>query len=455
MSAATNPSDRLAALDQFKSAIAGIEIVTDPTQLAKLSQDYHHFSPILSPQLGDKVGDLVVRPADQAEVLRIAQACVQTRLPLTIRGAGTGNYGQCVPLQGGVILDMTRLNQIRWLKPGAARVEAGIKLATLDRQAQPTGWELRMLPSTFRTATLGGFIAGGSGGIGSINYGLLADRGNLHALRVVTLEETPRVLELRGDEVQQVNHAWGINGIITEVELPLAPAYPWAEAVVCFQDFMDAARFGRALAVADGLVKKLICVCAWPIPVYFGPLQGSIPNGSHCALLMVAESSVELLQGLVREHNGRLCYQKSAQEASKGLTVAEFSWNHTTLHARSVDPTITYLQTLFPNQPNLDLIEHCYHHFGEEVMMHLEFIRANGSLVPAALQLVRFTNEARLNEIIRYHEEQGAFIANPHVYIIEDGGRKQIDPAQLRFKQQMDPYGLLNPGKLRAWEEQH
>jgi FAD/FMN-containing dehydrogenase len=44
---------------------------------------------------------------------------------------------------------------------------------------------------------------------------------------VVTLEDEPRIIELRGDEVQKVNHAYGTNGIITQLEMPLAPAYPW------------------------------------------------------------------------------------------------------------------------------------------------------------------------------------------------------------------------------------
>jgi FAD/FMN-containing dehydrogenase len=76
---------------------------------------------------------------------------------------------------------------------------------------------------------LGVFIGGGSGGIGSITYGQLRDRGNLHAVRVVTLEDEPRVIELRGDNVQKVNHAYGTNGIITQLEIPLAPAYDWTE----------------------------------------------------------------------------------------------------------------------------------------------------------------------------------------------------------------------------------
>lgn len=439
--------------DAFSSELSGIEIITDRAQVVKLSQDYYHFSPVLQPLLSDKTGDLVVRPASEAEVLRIAAACVKSKIPLTVRGAGTGNYGQCIPLKGGVILDTSKMNSIRWIKPGLACVEPGVKMSVFDKQARETGWELRMVPSTYRTATIGGFIGGGSAGIGSITYGQLRDRGNLHAVRVVTMEDEPRVIELRGDEVQKVNHAYGTNGIITELEIPLAPAYAWAEIIVAFDDFMTAANFGKALGDADGIIKKLICVCAWPIPAYFAAFREEIPEGKHCALLMVAESCLEPLQDLVREYGGTICYQKNAQAASKGAAIAEFTWNHTTLHARSADPSLTYLQTIFPPDKGLKLIEELYNYYGDEVLMHLEFLRINGRAIAAALQIVRYTTESRLNEIIRYHEEQGALIANPHTYILEDGGMKTINVEQLQFKELVDPYGLLNPGKMRAWLE--
>ena len=436
--------------DAIASELAGIEIISDRTQITKLSLDYYHFSPVLQQKLADKRGDLVVRPTNEAEVLRVAAVCVKYQVPLTVRGAGTGNYGQCIPLQGGMILDTTRMQGIRWIKPGLACVEPGVKLSAFDKQAREMGWELRMAPSTYRTATIGGFIGGGSGGIGSITYGQLRDRGNLHAVRVVTLEDEPRVLELRGDDVQKVNHAYGTNGIITELEIPLAPAYAWAEIIVVFDDFMTAARFGQALAHSDGLMKKLISIHAWPIPSYFTALKNYLPEGKHCALLMIAESCLEPFQDLVREYGGQVTYEKTAQEASKGTSLVEFTWNHTTLHARSADPSLTYLQTFFFT---LERVEHLYHHFGDEVLMHLEFLRANGQVIPGGLQVVRYTTEERLNEIIHYHEEKGALIANPHTYILEDGGMKTVNVEQLNFKEQVDPYGLLNPGKMRAWLE--
>lgn len=450
----TVTATRLPDWDAVISALDGIEVIRDAAQVAKLSKDYYSYSPILQPLLADKIGDIVVRPASEAEVLRAAAVCVQHRIPLTVRGAGTGNYGQCIPLAGGVILDLTKMQTVKWVQPGIACVEPGAKLSAIDKQTRESGWEIRMAPSTYRTATIGGFIAGGSGGIGSITYGQLRDRGNLHAVKVVTMEDQPRVIELRGDDVQKVNHAYGTNGIITELEIPLAPAYAWAELIVTVPDFMTAARFGQSLGDADGIVKKLICICAAPIANYFAAFRNVIPADSHCALLMVAESCLEPFKELVKAFDGTIVYQKSAQEASKGTAIYEYTWNHTTLHARSVDPTLTYLQTLFPPDKNLTLLQHLYEYFGDEVMMHLEYIRVNGNVIPAALQLVRYTTPERLQEIITYHEQKGAFIANPHTYILEDGGRKAIDPVQLEFKKMVDPYGLLNPGKMKAWEQQ-
>lgn len=439
--------------NQIFTELGTVEIIRDPAQVAKLSKDYYSYSPLLVADLADKVGDVVVRPANEAEVMQVAAVCTRYKIPLTVRGAGTGNYGQCIPLRGGVILDMSKMQAVKWAKPGMARVEAGVRMAALDKQTREMGWEIRMAPSTYRTATIGGFIGGGSGGIGSITYGQLRDRGNLLALRVVTMEEPPRIIELRGDDVYKVAHAWGTNGIITELEIPLSPAYPWAELIVTFPDFITAARFGQRLGDADGIVKKLICICAAPISNYFAPFKEQIPTNSHCALVMIAEPCLEPFSELVKELGGTVRYQKSAQDAGKGVAIGEFTWNHTTLHARSIDPSLTYLQTLFPADRELKLVEHMYHHFGDEVMMHLEYIRVNGVVLPAALQIVRYSTPERLQEIIKYHEDNGAFIANPHTYIIEDGGRKTIDPLQLEFKKMVDPHGLLNPGKMRAWEE--
>src|SRR5690606_17548478 len=110
----------------------------------------------------------------------------------------------------------------------------------------------------YNTASIAGFIAGGSGGIGSINWGGLRDLGNVLRLRVATMEATPRILDIAGWDLLKVLHAYGTNGIITEVEMPLAPAYDWIDVIAGFDDWMDAVRFGNDLARQDGILTKLI-----------------------------------------------------------------------------------------------------------------------------------------------------------------------------------------------------
>jgi FAD/FMN-containing dehydrogenase len=444
-----SPTDSQFNSQSLAALFSGIETVTQPDRLAKLSEDYFRFSPILTPILEGKHGDIGLLPESEAEILQIAEICVQHRIPVTIRGSGTGNYGQAVPLKGGVILDLSKLQKINWLKPGLVSVQPGIKMAALDRHCQAIGWELRMVPSTVRTATIGGFIAGGSGGIGSILYGQLRDRGNLRAVKVVSLEDQPQIIELRGDDVQKVNHAYGTNGIIVELELPLAPAYSWAECVVAFSDFRVATEFGMALGSADGIIKKMISIHQHPIPTFFAAIRQSIPAESHCALVLVHEADLEPFHSLVQQFKGEVCYQKSAQEATKGASLVEYSWNHTTLHARNADSNWTYLQSLFPD---LDSVHQISELFGDEILIHLEFVRMNGKVSAGAIQLVRFTTAERMAEIIQIHEDKGIMIANPHTYILEDGGRKTINYPQLEFKQRVDPYGLFNPGKMRAWQ---
>jgi len=441
----TNPNiDYRAIADELKD----IDVTYDRDRLTKLSLDYYHFSPILKEQLQNKRGQLAAFPRTEAEVLQVAHICVKYKIPLTVRGAGTGNYGQCIPLEGGIILDTSKMNQIISLEQGISTVQPGVKMAAFDKQAREIGWELRIAPSTYRTASIGGFVGGGSVGMGSVNYGQISDRGNLRRVRIVTLEEKPRVIELKGDEVQKVIHGYGTTGIITELEIALAPAYPWQEIIVVFEDFLTAAKFGQTLSDSNGIIKKLVSIHAKSITRYFAALQEYLLEGKHCALIMISEYDLEAFQDLVREYQGKITYSKSAVEAAKGTSLLEFTWNHTTLHARSVDNNLTYLQTFYFT---LERLAQLYQQTDDEIMIHLEFLRAGDKAVPTGLQLVRFTTEARLNEIIQNHESLGAFVANPHVYTIEDGGNKQIDQQKVAFKRKIDPNGLLNPGKMRGF----
>ncbi len=442
----------LPALAAFRDAIGDVPILDDPALVRQKSRDFFWYSPLLKAQLNRKSADLVALPRHEADVVRVAAACAVHRVPLTVRGGGTGNYGQAVPLAGGVVLDMTALNVIEWQRPGCLRLGSGAKMVDVDTATRPTGWELRMHPSTKRTATIGGFVAGGSGGIGSVTWGGLREPGNVLAARIVTLEEIPRVLELRGEEAGAVNHAYGTTGIITALEMPLAPAWPWVDLIAAFHSFEDAVRFAYAVALADGVVKKLLTPIAWPIPAQFRGLQGHCPDGEAIVIAMIAEPSLEAFRQMLARAGGRLTLEAPGEAGFGSTPLYEYTWNHTTLQALKVDKGVTYLQALYPADRLLDFVMEMAALFGDEVLPHLEFIRYAGRVTASGLPLVRYTTPERLAWIIAEHERRGITIANPHVYTLEDGaGHKRVDVDQLSFKAQADPYGLLNPGKMRSY----
>lgn len=441
----------------LKRDLEGIKIDDHPAIIQQKSRDFYWYSPVLKKQLDHITGDLVVTPKNEDEAIRVLAACHRHGIPVTPRGSGTGNYGQAMPLSGGVVLNLAEMNEIKAIAPGRVVTGPGAILAEIDKATRAhSGQELRLSPSTYNTASIGGFIAGGSGGVGSINFGGLRDFGNVLRLRVVTMEAEPKVLELTGENLHKVTHAYGTNGIITEVEMPLTAAYEWVDVIVGFDSFMGAARYGNALACQDGILTKLITPIAAPVPrLYFKRHQKFLREGQSICVVMVARHGLDAFLAFTRRAGGEVIFNASTatDEDKKGLPPAyELAWNHTTLRALRVDPSITYLQSLYPFPNQLALVEKMDGMFPGEVSSHLEFVRLDGNITCFGLPLVKFTTEARLDEIIRLHEENGCPIFNPHRYTLEEGGMKQTDEIQLAFKRETDPQGLLNPGKMIAWE---
>ena len=319
------------------------------------------------------------------------------------------------------------------------------------------GQELRLHPSTYNTASIAGFIAGGSGGVGSINWGGLRDLGNVLRLRIVTMEAEPRVLELGGWDLHKVMHAYGTNGIITEVEVPLDVAYDWVDVVVGFDDYMRAVAFANTLANQDGLLFKEIAAVAAPVPHdYFlrhqkfleqdrfgrpadgrAACHGPVPGAGGAR---EGGDPLSLRHGERGREEGpaaglRADLEPHDAEGAKGrsddhLPPGALSLPGPCREGRPDDRKSS--ATKFPAISNSS---------------------ASTAMSPApACRSSATPATQRLDEIIAIHEDNGCPIFNPHRYTLEEGGMKQTDEIQLAFKREADPKGLLNPGKMVAWE---
>ena len=130
--------------------------------------------------------------------------------------------------------------------------------------------------------------------------------------------------------------------------------------------------------------------------------------------------------------------------------ITEFPFAHTVLWTKKFDPSSTWLQTRFKNERRraLEQMHLLQTRFAGKFVNHIEFIRVPEGLNPSGLPAV-FTSDAReIDAMISYCEEIGVGVANPHSYVVKEGGMVKDIASIVAFKHETDPYGLLNPGKL-------
>lgn len=419
----------------------------DFDQVDKLSKDYYWYSPVLKPLLQDKRADVIAVPETEEQVASVLAFAYRHDIPVTTRGSGTGNYGQAVPLEGGIVLDLSRLNAVLEVTEDHAQVQAGVRLGVLEKLLREQGKELRIYPSTFMKATVGGFVCGGSGGIGSITWGNLWD-GNVLEVVVYTVEEKPRRLVVNGPELAAYIHNYGTNGIVTELKIPISKKVSWRQTVVQFDDFEAAYRFAHTVALDDSIRKRLVTPVEWPIPSYFKPIAKHLEPGASACLLEAEDGTEDRLAAHAASARGRIGYVIPSDQYRKTIGLSDFTWNHTTLWALKTDPTLTYLQAGFHPVDFPRQIDQIKDEFGDEVLLHLEFVRSADVITPAALPIVRYTTHERLYEIIAFFRSIGVGINDPHTWMLEMGGRGQLE-RMLAAKLANDPRSLLNPGKLQ------
>jgi FAD/FMN-containing dehydrogenase len=444
------PSD----LEALTACIAAPNrVLTQPQTVQRLSRDFYWYSPVLKKLLDDKTAEAVVQPVSTGEIVAILRACCARKIPVTARGAGTGNYGQAIPLEGGIVLDLALMDALHEITPeGVAIAGPGIRLGVLETAARAAGWELRCYPSTLAKASLGGFLGGGSGGIGSIAHGGLRDFETVRAIEVVTMEPEPRVVLHEGESVHDVLHAWGTNGIITKIWLALTPAVDWSQAVVTFPSFDQAFTFSETIATAENWQKRLVTTFEWPIPAAFTPIAQHLRPGQSTIFFMISSAQLGALKEAAEAAGGEVTLTNAYVGPKTQPLLSDYTWNHTTLWYMKLDPAFTYLQCGFSASDAHSQFAQLKARYADDFLLHIEFVKqASGAVVPGSIPVVRFTTEERLNDMIDFCRSIGVFVANPHSNNVEGGGRYREDNVQLITKYKYDPLGLLNPGKMATF----
>jgi FAD/FMN-containing dehydrogenase len=419
-------------------------VATDPAALAAAARDYHWFSQLLEEELADRLPDVVCSPVDAEELAATLAVAYELRAPVTLRGGGTGNYGQCVPLHGGLVVDVSALDRVLELGDGRARVEAGITFAALDRAAAASAQEITIYPSTYYTATVGGFVAGGSMGVGSLTHGAIAD-GYVLGATILPCNERPEPEAVTGEAIAPYAHAYGTTGVIADVTVPLVPRLAWEQAVAGFDSLGACHAFCMDVIADDALVRRMITVLEPSIVrLYVERTRLPFRPELTAAMLIFEAGGLDRVARHAARHGGEVEFTLDADAKTR---ISDYSWNHSTLWAKKADPSLTYLQCGWELDRFAAQVDAVRRAWDGELALHLEYIRWGGETALASLPILRYEGRERLDALVELLEANGVTIANPHTYVIEEGHGASVEPL-LEAKRRNDPAGLLNPGKL-------
>ena len=220
-------SDRIQLRDRF-----GERVSFDRTEMLFYAHDTASLPSIVK-QMLKTVPEAVVQPTSTEDVVFITKFARERKISLTPRGGASSGWGGAIPTRGGIVVDFSRMRQILEIdkEKGTARAEAGVIWNNLEYQLNKQGLALRIYPSSTLSATVAGWVAEGGGGIGSYEYGQIGD--NIESVKLVTPEGEVRNIE--GNDLELVTEAEGITGLITEVvvktrnaekDVPVVASFP-------------------------------------------------------------------------------------------------------------------------------------------------------------------------------------------------------------------------------------
>ena len=170
------------------------------------------------PIYGTKMPDLAVQPRSTEEVAAVVKICYENNIPVTPRGAGTGLAGGAVPLYGGVLIDISKMNRIvsSDMENFVVNIEAGVLLNDLASDCQSRGMLYPPDPGE-KFACVGGNVATNAGGMRAVKYGVTRDA--VRALTVV--RPTGEILHL-GSKVVKNSSGYSLKDLIIGSEGTLA-----------------------------------------------------------------------------------------------------------------------------------------------------------------------------------------------------------------------------------------
>ena len=418
--------------------------------------------------------DVVVLPASTAEVSRVATLCHAERVPMVPRGGGTGYTGGAVPIHGGVVISLERLNRILAIDEESllAVVQPNVVTGDLQTAVEARGLFYPPDPASLRECAIGGNVAECAGGPRAFKYG--TTRRYILALEAVLPDGTvirtgsKTVKNVVGyDLTQLLVGSEGTLAIVTEVTVRLIPKPPARATLRATFDRVEAAAASVTALVRARVVPSAIELIDWDslqaIAAYRGD-EALAPAGTGALLLIEVDGLAEAVAEEARRVEVA-CRESGAIEVLRAADEAERDrlWQV----RRDLSPALKTLAGLKLNNdivvpkgriPELfDLVGRlrqthgvliaCFGHAGDgNIHVNVMVDPEDTDAVERAHHAVRALFEGVIALEGSISGEHGIGTSKKPYLSIE------LSPQQIalmkRVKAAFDPDGVLNPGKM-------
>ena len=438
------------------------KVLTDRDLFDPYAEDASFSAPVLP--------DLVVRADGAADVQAVFEAATEHRVPVVPRGLGSGKSGGAVPIHGGIVLSMERMNQMRSVERGdmLAVAEPGIITADFMAAVEAEGLFYPPDPNSLNICSLGGNVACNAGGPRALKYGVT--RAYVLGLEIVVpTGERLRIgrRTIKGvtgyDLVGLIVGSEGTLGVITEITARLVPLPPAVQtSLVSFGD-VESAAVAITEVLATGIVPRTLeFLDENALNAVRAKTPGRFPEDAGALLILETDGTTEARAMEDLEQAASVCLDRGALDVlvAQDPSQREKMWEPRRVLSMTLAETAPRKMSediVVPRSRIPAMLKRCrrigeatgirlatYGHAGDgNLHVNVLFDDATESNAHAAVQAV-MESAVELGGTIS--GEHGIGVTKREFLQLE-----QSDPLialQRRLKAQFDPAGILNPGKI-------
>jgi len=407
----------------------------------------------------------VVLPNNIAQIKKVLEICRKNNTPIVTRGAGTGLSGGATPLEGSVVLGLSKLTQIISIdeQKKIAVLEPGVRNLAISEAVEEFNLYYAPDPSSQIACTIGGNVAENSGGVHCLKYGLTVQ--NVEAIKMLTIDGEELLLT-RQDEgiglLALMNGSEGLLGVITEITVKLTPKPELARLVMAgFSSVRDCADTVAEIIKSGIIPSGLEMMDKFAIEASEAFAHPGYPLDAQALLLCELDGAIDSVNEDLNKVLSLLSNATTTRVSEnederllfwKGRKAAFPSVGRLSPDYYCMDGTIPkrHLATV------LEKISELSAHY--KLRVANVFHAGDGNLHPLILYNASRPGELEKTEafgmdILKLCVEMGGSITGEHGVGIEklDAMCHQYSSAELdvfhQIKNAFDPISLLNPGK--------